>query len=160
MKDQVTALLTPVVTQCGLDLEAVDVVPAGKRRLLRIVVDGDGPRGGGPSLDDIAAATRAISTALDATDVLGEHPYTLEVSSRGVDRPLTLPRHWRRNGGRLVAVTLPGGDVVRGRIVSSTDSAVVLDIDGSRREVAFGEVAKALVQVELNRPSPEIEEED
>jgi ribosome maturation factor RimP len=82
---------------------------------------------------------------------MGEQPYTLEVTSRGVDRPLTLPRHWRRNASRLVKVTLASGDTVTGRIQESGDEAATLDVDGERREVAYAEVKKALVQVEFNR---------
>ena len=87
----------------GLELEAVEIIPAGKRRLLRVVVDGDGPEGRGPVLDEIAEASRALSAALDSSDVVGAAAYTLEVSSRGVGRPLELPRHWRtkrRSPGR------------------------------------------------------------
>ena len=84
----------------GLDLEAVELTPAGKRRVLRVAVDKDG----GVTLDDIAEATRAVSDVLDDADLMGETAYTLEVTSRGVDRPLTEPRHWRRNRDRLVKV--------------------------------------------------------
>jgi ribosome maturation factor RimP len=80
-------------------------------------------------------------------------PYTLEVTSRGVDRPLTLPRHWRRNEDRLVKATLADGTSLTGRILSSDDAAVTLDVDGARREVAYADVAKALVQIEFNRKS-------
>ena len=103
-------LLTPILAQFDLELEAVEVMPAGKRRLLRVVVDGDGPDGRGPLLDDIAEASKALSAALDASDAVGAAAYTLEVSSRGVSRPLTLPRHWRRNG-----VGWSRGDLGRGQ---------------------------------------------
>lgn len=159
MREQITALLTPVVAQFDLELESVDVVPAGKRRVLRVVVDGDGPRGTGPLLDDIAAATRAISVALDGSDVVGRQPYTLEVSSRGVSRPLELPRHWRRNRGRLVAVTLSGGGHLLGRIAASAEDHAVLDIHGRSQPVPYADVATALVQVELNRKRAEDEED-
>ncbi len=159
-ESSLTPLLTPILAQFALELETVDVVPAGKRRLVRIVVDGDGPKGDGPLLDDIAAATKAISAALDESNVTGTAPYTLEVSSRGVSRPLTLPRHWRRNTGRLVEVSTVGGDRFLGRIVSSIEDAAVLEVDGTERETAFADVAKALIQVELNRKSAELEEED
>jgi ribosome maturation factor RimP len=86
---------------------------------------------------------------------MGERPYTLEVTSRGVDNPLTLPRHWRRNASRLVKVDLADGDVVTGRVLSSTDEAVRLDVDGHEREIAYALVGKALVQVEFNRRSKE-----
>ncbi len=116
--------LRPIVEQFGCDLEDAEISPAGKRRLLRVLVDRDG----GISLDDVAEVTRAISKALDADDVMGDGAYTLEVSSPGVDRPLTLPRHWRRNVTRLVAVTLAGGHKVTGRITSVTDETAVLDV--------------------------------
>jgi ribosome maturation factor RimP len=151
-ESQIAGLLTPILAQHGLDLDAVEVVPAGKRRLLRIVVDGDGPTGTGPLLDDIAEATKALSVALDESPVVGASPYTLEVSSRGVSRPLELPRHWRRNVGRLVAVTTASQEPFTGRVVASTEDEVTLDVDGDHRTVALADVTKALVQVELNRP--------
>jgi ribosome maturation factor RimP len=143
----VSSAVTGPLDALGLDVEAVELTPAGKRRVLRIAVDKDG----GVSLDDVAAATRAINDVLDATDALGEQPYTLEVTSRGVDRPLTLPRHWRRNASRLVKVTLVDGTTVTGRIGESDDEQVSLDVDGTERPVAYAEVAKAHVQIEFNR---------
>ena len=109
--------LRPIVEQFGCDLEAAEITPAGRRRLLRVLVDRDG----GISLDDVADVTRAISKALDADDIMGDGAYTLEVSSPGVDRPLTLPRHWRRNVSRLVAVTLTAGGKLTGRIKSASE---------------------------------------
>jgi ribosome maturation factor RimP len=146
-QDSLEALLRPVVEQFGCDLEAAEITPAGRRRLLRVLVDRDG----GISLDDIADVTRAVSKALDADDLMGEQPYTLEVSSPGVDRPLTQPRHWRRNIGRLVAVTPTAGGKLTGRITGATDDAAELDVDGKTRTVRYDEVAKAKVQVEFNR---------
>ena len=158
MKDsEITALVEPVLAEFALELEVVDVVPAGKRRVLRVVVDGDGPDGTGPSLDDIATATRAVSATLDEADVTGSAPYTLEVSSRGVTRPLTLPRHWRRNATRLVRVTLVEqeqvAEQVTGRIVRSDDEGVTLDVDGTEQTYAYSDIAKAMIEVELNRKS-------
>jgi ribosome maturation factor RimP len=151
-ESQVAGVLTPIFAQFGLELEAVEIIPAGKRRLLRVVVDGDGPEGTGPLLDDIAEASKAASAALDSADVAGNAAYTLEVTSRGVSRPLELPRHWRRNTGRVVAVRLSEGDTITGRIVSNTDDGVRLNVDGEDRQVPFADVDRALVQVELNRP--------
>jgi ribosome maturation factor RimP len=131
----------------GLDVEAIELTPAGRRRLLRVAVDKDG----GVTMDDIADATKQVSRLLDASDVMGEQPYTLEVTSPGTDRPLTLPRHWRRNRGRLVKVTDRGGQTVTGRIMDSDEQRAVLDVDGSPREVALAEVANAKVQIEFNR---------
>ncbi|HEU4947876.1 MAG TPA: ribosome maturation factor RimP [Kribbella sp.] len=145
--ESLEAFLRPIVEQFGCDLEAADVTPAGRRRLLRVLVDRDG----GISLDDVAEVTRAISKALDTDDVMGEGAYTLEVSSPGVDRPLTLPRHWRRNVRRLVTVTLTSGDKITGRIKAAAEDAVELDVDGRVRPVAYADVAKAKVQIEFNR---------
>jgi ribosome maturation factor RimP len=151
-ESQIAGVLTPVLAQFGLELEAVEVIPAGKRRLLRVVVDGDGPEGTGPLLDDIAEASKAASAALDRADVGGSAAYTFEVTSRGVSRPLELPRHWRRNTGRLVAVRLSEGDTITGRIVSNTEDGVELDVGGEDLHVPFADVERALIQVELNRP--------
>ena len=154
-RDRLAEELTGPIGQLGLDLEAVDLTSAGKRRVLRVAIDKDG----GVTMDDIADATREVSRVLDETDVMGQQAYTLEVSSPGVDRPLTLPRHWRRNEGRLVKVTVADGESLTGRLVGSDDAAATLEVDGARREVAYADVAKALVQVEFNRPAP-AEEED
>lgn len=152
VRDRIEAELGDPLRALGLDVEAVEITPAGKRRVLRIAVDKDG----GVTLDDVAEATREVNRVLDASDVMGEQPYTLEVTSRGVDRPLTLARHWRRNIGRLVKVTLTeegGGGTVTGRITASGEEQATLEVDGAQREIRFAEVKKALVQVEFNRPS-------
>jgi ribosome maturation factor RimP len=153
IRDRIETELVDPLSALGLDVEAVEISPAGKRRILRVAVDKDG----GVTLDDVADATREVSRVLDDSDVMGEQPYTLEVTSRGVDRPLTLPRHWRRNADRLVKVTfLPPmtGEVI-GRIQDCDEDAdgggVRLLVDGETRRVAYADVAKALVQVEFNR---------
>jgi ribosome maturation factor RimP len=148
-RDRITAAVTDPLGALGLDLEAVELTPAGKRRLLRVAVDRDG----GVTLDDIAEATREVSRAIDEADAMGEAPYTLEVTSRGVDRPLTMPRHWRRNHDRLVKVTTTAGETITGRIGPSDDDRVTLDVSGRPRTLGYLEVAKALVQVEFNRRS-------
>lgn len=147
--ERIEAELTGPLGALGLDVEAVEITPAGKRRVLRVAVDKDG----GVTLDDVAAATRAVNEVLDGSDVMGEQPYTLEVTSRGVDRPLTLPRHWRRNASRLVKVSLQDGDDVTGRITASDDDAATLEVDGEQREIAYADVKRALVQIEFNRKS-------
>jgi len=148
-RDRIEAELVDPLSVMGLDVEAVEVTPAGKRRVLRVAVDKDG----GVTLDDVADATREVSRVLDESDVMGEMPYTLEVTSRGVDRPLTLPRHWRRNSDRLVKATLADGTTVTGRITDSSEESVTLDLSGETHEVAYADVAKAFVQVEFNRKS-------
>jgi len=152
--NRIGSVVEPVLAGHGLELEAVELQPAGKRTVVRIVVDGDGADGHGPGLDEIAEATQSVSSALDDSDVTGAGSYTLEVSSRGIARPLTRPQHWRRNVGRLVKVSPAGeggGEAVVGRITGSTEDAATLDVDGESRTLAFDEISKALVQVEFNR---------
>ncbi len=156
---RLAALITPVLAGHGLELDAVEVVPIGRRKLLRISVDGDGPNGTGPTLDEIAAATGSISAALDESTETGDAPYTLEVSSRGVRRPLTDPRHWRRNAGRLVKALLTEGGEVTGRIIASDAAGVMLDVDGQARRLEYPQVRRALIQVEL-RAMPEADDDD
>ena len=146
LRDRLSAL--------GLDLEAVELTPAGKRRVLRVAVDKDG----GVTLDDIADATRAVSDVLDDDDLMGDTAYTLEVTSRGVDRPLTEQRHWRRNRDRLVKATLRDGTQLTGRIGDSDGDGVTLDVSGTPRHLTYDAVAKALVQVEFNRKRPDAAE--
>lgn len=150
--DRLAEELSGPVQALGLDLEGVDVKVAGQRRSLRVAVDKDG----GVSLDDVAEATREVSRVLDERGLMGERAYTLEVSSPGVDRPLTLPRHWRRNAGRLVKVTVKvttGDETVTGRIVGSDDDGADLDVSGVVRRVPYDEVRKALVQIEFTKES-------
>ena len=147
MTDSLETLVESTVTSLGLDLEALDLTPAGNKRVLRIAVDRDG----GVGIDHITDATRALSEVLDSSDVMGEQPYTLEVTSRGVDRPLTEPRHWRRNEGRLVRLRLEGDDSsVDGRIGASDDTGVEI-LGRATTRYAYSDITSALVQVELNR---------
>jgi ribosome maturation factor RimP len=156
-RDDLAELLTAPLAAAGLDVEAVELSQAGKRRLLRVAVDRDG----GVTMDDIADATREISQVLDGSEVMGRQPYTLEVTSPGTDRPLVAPRHWRRNRGRLVKATLADGSTVTGRVTASDDATATLDVDGTLREVPFDTVAKAKVQIEFNRspqaPGPDLD---
>jgi ribosome maturation factor RimP len=150
---RLVGMIQPVVAAAGLDLESVRVTIAGKRRLLRVVVDGDQR----VSLDDTADVSREISALLDASGVMGEVPYTLEVSSPGVDRPLTEPRHWRRAARRLVRVKVAGEGTVQGRVLVADEAGVTLDVDGVRHALAYGVLGPGAVQVEFGR-LPEIDD--
>jgi ribosome maturation factor RimP len=146
-RDRLAGVLTDPLAAVGLDVEAVELTVAGKRRLLRVAIDKDD----GVTMDDIADATREISRVLDESDVMGERAYTLEVTSPGTDRPLTLPRHWRRNEGRLVKVAPADGETFTGRIVGSDDERAWVDVDGQKQEIAYVDVAKARIEIEFNR---------
>lgn len=175
--DGLRGLLEPVVTGAGFELDALDVRSSGRRHTVRMVVDSDA----GPDLDDIARLSRAASDALDRNEHLVGGSYTLEVTSPGVDRQLTAPRHWRRARLRLVTVRpQPGsalagsaladsaladsalgdsglGDsVFAGRVGTAGEEAVTLLVDGRLREVRYADVAHAAVEVEFT-PPPERE---
>jgi len=159
-RDRVLAVAEPVVIAAGYDVDDLSVMAAGRRRLVRVMIDSDS----GVDLDEAAAVSRAISEALDEAGAMGETPYVLEVTSRGVDRPLTLPRHWRRAATRLVKVTMvhqgeadsdPGAvETLTGRIASSDDESVTLEIDDVLVVITFAAIDKAIVQVEFNRRAP------
>lgn len=155
-RDRLRELLEPVASGAGVDLEDVSVSPAGKRRVLRIVVDADG----GVDLDAVASISRKSSEALDGSDVMGSQPYVLEVTTPGVDRPLTAERHWRRSAGRLVEVQLAEGGKVTGRVIAADADGVDLDVDGTARRIAYTDVAKAAVQVEFNRKAADQPDDD
>jgi ribosome maturation factor RimP len=154
-ESRIADAIRPVVAAAGMDLESVRVTAAGRRRLLRVVVDSDR----GVSLDDAAAVSRELSAVLDAKDVMGDFPYTLEVSSPGVDRPLTEPRHWRRAAGRLVKVKVADGATILGRVVSADAEEAVLDVDGARRRFAYAKLGAGAIQVEFGRLPEEPEQE-
>ena len=158
---RLTGAIEPVVVAAGYDLEELVVRQAGQRSVLRVVIDSDH----GVPLDAIAEVSRALSDVLDAAEGdLGRSPYVLEVTSRGVDRPLTEPRHWRRNVGRLVVTTGADGTPVTGRIVAVHDSGVTLDVQrgggkgrvvksAGERTLTWRELGAGHVQIEFSRPA-------
>ncbi|MGX9228985.1 ribosome maturation factor RimP [Streptomyces albus] len=154
--ERLRGLLEPLVSKRGLDLEEIAVTPAGKRRVLRVVVDADD----GVQLDTCAELSRAFSEVLDETDAMGGAPYVLEVTSPGADRPLTEQRHYRRATGRLIKAQLTpeaGGGELTARITGVDDEGVDLEVPGVKgrkpttRRLAFDEIAKARVEIEFNR---------
>lgn len=140
----VAAAVEQCISELGLDLDALELRGSGPKRLLCVVVDRDG----GVPIDVISQASRELSRELDRSEVMGPTGYTLEVTSRGVDRPLTLPRHWHRNIGRLVVATTADGQRSKGRIVSATDDRAELD---NGHALLFADVTSALVQPELRK---------
>lgn len=152
LRERLVSVIAPVTQEAGFDLERVSVSRAGRRHRVQVIVDRDH----GVELDAIAEVSRAVSAALDRADETGAAvvpgEYVLEVSSPGVDRPLTEPRHWRRNLGRLVAVTVAGEGQVTGRVLAAGNSGVTLDVEGSVRELPYASLGPGRVQVEL-RPA-------
>ncbi|SFM74514.1 ribosome maturation factor RimP [Pseudonocardia ammonioxydans] len=161
LADQLRGVLEPVVVGAGLEIDAVEVRTAGRRHAVKLVVDlPEGSTATGIDLDDIARLSRTAAAELDPHEHLIEGSYTLEVTSPGVDRPLTRPRHWRRNFLRLARITLAGGDSIDARIGRADDERVQVAVPGRKepelREIAYSDVAHAQVQVEF-KPAPKAE---
>ncbi|MDT3400618.1 ribosome maturation factor RimP [Streptomyces sp. B1866] len=153
LSDRLRGLLEPLVSARGWDLEDVQVTPAGKRRVLRVVVDSDE----GVLLDACAELSREISGALDDTDTMGATPYVLEVTSPGADRPLRHQRHYRRAVGRLVKARLAAGGELVARVTAVDDTGLDVEVPGAKgrpataRRLDFAEIASARVEIEFSR---------
>ena len=151
LSEKITELVKPAVEKAGFFLEDVHVVSPGKHRIITCIVDGQIPL----NLDQVTSVSRDISELLDVANFMDESPFTLEVTSPGVDRPLTLLRHWQKNLNRLVKVVKQDGSVVSGRITTLEESHVLLteDIKGKSKEhtVQFADIKRATVEIEFNR---------
>jgi ribosome maturation factor RimP len=139
------------VTAAGFDLDSFEVQQAGRRQLVKVVVDGDD----GVGLDEVAEVSRKVSAALDENEHVLASAYTLEVTSPGLDRPLTQPRHWRRARYRLVKVTPAEGAAFIGRVGHAGEHAARVLDGGKIREVRYADVAKAVVEIEFKQPPAE-----
>ena len=151
LKDQISELVTPAVREQGFYLEDVHVATPGSHRIVTCIVDGDSAL----NLDQVTSVSRIISELLDEATFMGETPFTLEVSSPGVDRPLTSPRHFAKNVDRLLKVIKVDGSEVTGRILSNSDNDVTLTVTvkkETREEViALADIKRAVVEIEFNR---------
>ena len=141
-------VLTPAVTRAGFILEEITVTPVGKRRLVSVVIDCEERN---PSLDEVTVVSKEVSAILDTYSQMGEMPFTLEVTTPGIDRPLTLPRHWKKNIGRLVRITPKEGEKFVGRITTCSSDQVQLEINGKSTSFDFGDFSRAQIEVEFNR---------
>ena len=151
LTQSITDLISPAVTEAGFFLEEVLIASPGSHRIVTCVVDGPTPL----NLDQVTVASRVISELLDTAEFMGETPFTLEVTSPGVDRPLTQPRHWTKNLTRLIKVTLSDGAVITGRLTEfdEVNAKLVENIKGRIKEhtVAFADIKRAVVEIEFNR---------
>ncbi|MGW0914808.1 ribosome maturation factor RimP [Streptomyces sp. NPDC002784] len=151
--ERLRELLEPLVSSQGLDLEEIAVDSVGRKRVLRVVVDSDT----GADLDRIADVSRALSAKLDETNAMGDGAYDLEVGTPGAERELTEHRHYVRAVDRLVRFQLTEGGELVARILTVDEDGVDLEVPGVKgrkattRRLAFGDIAKARVQVEFSR---------
>ena len=143
---ELTTHLSPIVSALGYEVDEVELTTAGRRRVLEVILDAETPI----DLNAISEATRAISNYLDESNIMGEKPYLLEVSSRGVSRPLTKPAHWRRNIGRLVEIKGSANNLT-GRITAFTDPVVTIAEDNKEIEIDINTISKAVIEVEFKK---------
>jgi ribosome maturation factor RimP len=157
LKDQISELITPALQKAGYFLEDVNLVNPGQHRIVTVIVDGET----GLNLDQVTVASKLVSELLDEASFMGETPFTLEVTSPGIDRPLTLPRHFAKNVDRLLKVTKNDGVVIIGRIQSNTENDVTLEVTEKKEVkevvIALAEIKRALVEIEFNRKDGEKE---
>lgn len=151
LKDQISELVTPALSQAGYFLEDINIVTPGQHRIVTVIVDGESAL----NLDQVTVASKLVSELLDEATFMGETPFTLEVTSPGIDRPLTLPRHFAKNLTRLLKVVKTDGEVVTGRIASNTDADVTLTVTEKKTTkdvvVALADIKRATVEIEFNR---------
>lgn len=151
LKDQISELVTPALSQAGYFLEDINIVTPGQHRIVTVIVDGESAL----NLDQVTVASKLVSELLDEATFMGETPFTLEVTSPGIDRPLTLPRHFAKNVTRLLKVVKTDGEVVTGRITSNTETEVSLTVAEKKTTkdvvVALADIKRATVEIEFNR---------
>lgn len=151
LKDQISELVTPAVSDLGFYLEDVHVATPGSHRIVTCIVDGDASL----NLDQVTSVSRIISELLDEAAFMGETPFTLEVTSPGVDRPLTQPRHFKKNADRLLKVIKLDGSEITGRILSNSDHDVTLTVavkkETLEQTISLAEIKRAVVEIEFNR---------
>jgi ribosome maturation factor RimP len=151
LKDQISEFISPALHKAGYFLEDINLVSPGQHRVVTVIVDGASAL----NLDQVTVASKLVSELLDEATFMGETPFTLEVTSPGIDRPLTLPRHFAKNVDRLLKVTKTDGEVVTGRILSNTESDVTLSViekkDVKEVTIALIDIKRAQVEIEFNR---------
>ena len=143
VQDEVANAIRPIIEAGGNYLEDIRIVAAGKRNLVTVIVDSDSYL----NLDQVAAVSREISETMENLRAMGDKPFTLEVTSPGIDRPLTLPRHWKKNSGKLVKIVKIDGSILEGRIIDSNEYLAKLDSS----EISFSEIKKATIQIEFKK---------
>jgi ribosome maturation factor RimP len=142
-KEEISAAITPALSDLGFYLEDITITSAGRRSMLTVIVDGDTHL----SLDQVTVATKAISEIVENIQSLGQTPFTLEVTSPGLDRPLTKPRHWRKNIDRLVKIVLLDGKEIKGRVKDATEISATVD----EQVVKFSDIKRATLEIEFKQ---------
>lgn len=146
--EAVRAAVEPVLSGLALELVELEVMGAGRARMLRVTVDRPDASvaGAAVDLDALAAASDRLSAVLDALEAM-PGPYTLEVSSPGLERPLRRPGEFRRFVGTTVSIKshepMSGARRHRGLLLEADDEGVVLEVEGERRRFPYAGIAQA-----------------
>ena len=150
LQDSLTELLKPAVENAGFFLEQVLVTNPGNHRILTCVVDGPKPL----NLDQVTVVSRLISELLDESELIDD-AFTLEVTSPGVDRPLTQRRHWEKNVTRVISMSMNDGSSLTARLTElrENDATFVENIKGRMKThiIVLADIKKANVEVEFSR---------
>ena len=141
LNDEISAAIRPIIEATGNYLEELSITSAGKVKILTVIIDSDSHL----NLDQVTAVTKEISEVIEALPELGEGAFTLEVTSPGLDRPLTKPRHWRKNLDRLVKIIMTSGQELTGRIGEVTETTVLVDSE----KVSFEDIKRAVLEIEF-----------
>jgi ribosome maturation factor RimP len=141
LNEEISAAIRPIIEASGNYLEELTITSAGKIKILTVIVDSDSHL----NLDQITAVTKEISEVIETLEELGDSAFTLEVTSPGIDRPLTKPRHWRKNFDRLVKITMTSGQDIQGRIGEATETTVLV----GDQKVSFEDIKRAVLEIEF-----------
>ena len=141
LNEVISAAIRPIIEGSGNYLEELTITSAGKVKILTVIVDSDTHL----NLDQITAVTKEISEVIEALEELGENAFTLEVTSPGIDRPLTKPRHWRKNFDRLVKISMTSCKDIEGRIGEATETTVLV----GEQKVSFEDIKRAVLEIEF-----------
>lgn len=141
LNEEISAAIRPIIEATGNYLEELSITSAGKVKILTVIIDSDTHL----NLDQVTAVTKEISEVIEALPELGEGAFTLEVTSPGLDRPLTKPRHWRKNLDRLVKIIMSSGQEIQGRIGEATETTVLVD----SQKVSYEDIKRAVLEIEF-----------
>ena len=139
--EEISAVITPAINALGFYIEDVTITSAGRRSLITVIVDGDTHL----SLDQVTVATKAISEIMETISAVGDNSFTLEVTSPGLDRPLTKARHWQKNINRLVKVVLLDGSEIKGRIKDVKEVSATVD----EKNINYSDIKRATLEIEF-----------
>ena len=141
LNEVISAAIRPIIEGSGNYLEELTITSAGKVKILTVIVDSDTHL----NLDQVTAVTKEISEVIEALPELGDGAFTLEVTSPGLDRPLTKPRHWCKNLDRLVKIIMTSGQEIQGRIGEATETTVLVD----SQKVSYEDIKRAVLEIEF-----------